>query len=96
MLGDRLRRLQAGAGDERDDAVVLTDHARGRGGAQRADGDADRRLAEDAGELGENDRVVILVTGTGLKTPQLSEASGTMVEIDADVDALLEELGVTA
>ena len=39
----------------------------------------------------------MLVTGTGLKTPQLSaEASGRIVEIEADVDALLEELGVTA
>ena len=54
-----------------------------------------RRCAR--GELGESDRVVVLVTGTGLKTPQLSsEASGRIVEIDADVDALLEELGVTA
>ena len=52
------------------------------------------REAVRRGELGERDRVVLLVTGTGLKTPQLSsEASGRIVEIDADVDALLEELG---
>jgi threonine synthase len=55
------------------------------------------REAVRRGELGESDRVVVLVTGTGLKTPQLSsEASGRIVEIDADVDALLEEVGVTA
>jgi threonine synthase len=55
------------------------------------------REAVRRGEVGERDRVVVLVTGTGLKTPQLSsEASGRIVEIDADVDALLGELGVTA
>ncbi len=54
------------------------------------------REAVRRGEVGEQDRVVVLVTGTGLKTPQLSEASGRIVEIDADVDVLLEELGVTA
>jgi threonine synthase len=55
------------------------------------------REAVRRGELGENDRVVVLVTGTGLKTPQLSsDASGRIVEIEADVDAVLEELGVTA
>ena len=50
------------------------------------------------GEIGESDRVVVLVTGTGLKTPQAveAEATGALVEIDADLDALLDELGVTA
>ena len=51
------------------------------------------RAAAAAGEIGESDRVVVLVTGTGLKTPQLIDARpGT--EIDADVDVLLEGLGV--
>jgi threonine synthase len=56
------------------------------------------RAAVEAGELGEDDRVVVLVTGTGLKTPQAVEAdaTGSVVEIDADVDLLLDELGVTA
>jgi threonine synthase len=56
------------------------------------------RAAAAAGEIGENDRVVALVTGTGLKTPQaVSEhETGTVVEIDADVDVLLDELGVAA
>ena len=56
------------------------------------------RAAVAAGEIGENDRVVALVTGTGLKTPQAvaEHETGTVVEIDADVDALLDELGVTA
>ena len=49
-------------------------------------------------EIGESDRVVALVTGTGLKTPQAVEAevTGTLVEVEADIDALLDELGVTA
>jgi threonine synthase len=56
------------------------------------------RAAAAAGEIGESDRVVVLVTGTGLKTPQAvaEHETGSVVEIDADVDALLEELGVTA
>jgi threonine synthase len=56
------------------------------------------RAAVARGELGESDRVVLLVTGTGLKTPQAVEAesTGTIVEIDPDADALLDELGVTA
>ena len=53
------------------------------------------REAARRGEVGEGDRVVVLVTGTGLKTPQLVDARGG-VEIDADVDALLEGLGVNA
>ncbi|MDQ1459726.1 MAG: hypothetical protein QOI08_1210, partial [Actinomycetota bacterium] len=32
----------------------------------------------------------------GLKTPQLAEPTGAVVEIEPDVDALLSELGVTA
>jgi threonine synthase len=56
------------------------------------------RAAVERGDLGESDRVVVLVTGTGLKTPQAveSDAAGSVLEIDADVDALLDELGVTA
>ena len=51
------------------------------------------RAAAAAGEIGEKDRVVVLVTGTGLKTPQLIEARSGR-EIEADVDQLLEGLGV--
>jgi threonine synthase len=51
------------------------------------------RAAAAAGEIGENDRVVVLVTGTGLKTPQLIETRPGQ-EIEADVDELLEGLGV--
>ncbi len=56
------------------------------------------RAAAARGEIGPRDRVVVLVTGTGLKTPQAvePEASGTLLEIEADLDALLDELGVTA
>ena len=56
------------------------------------------RAAAAAGVIGEDDRVVALVTGTGLKTPQAvaEHETGSVVEIDADVDALLDELGVTA
>ncbi len=52
------------------------------------------REAVRRGDIGESDRAVLLVTGTGLKTPQLADASGEVVEIDADIDALLEDLGV--
>ena len=54
------------------------------------------RSAVCRGELGEADRVVALVTGTGLKTPRAvaEEVSGRLVEIDADLGALLDELGV--
>ena len=53
------------------------------------------RAAAATGEIGEGDRVVALVTGAGLKTPQLVDP-GTPTEIDADIDALLERLGVRA
>ena len=52
------------------------------------------REAIRRGVVGERDRVVLLVTGTGLKTPQIATASGAVVEIEPDVDVLLEELGV--
>ena len=42
-----------------------------------------------------DDRVVVLVTGTGLKTPQVVETRAG-IEIEADVDELLEHIGVTA
>ena len=51
------------------------------------------RAAAAAGEIGEQDRVVLLVTGTGLKTPQLVETRPGRA-IEADVDELLEGLGV--
>jgi threonine synthase len=53
------------------------------------------REAVRRGDVGDRDRVVVLVTGTGLKTPQLVETRGG-TEIPADVDALLEGLGVRA
>jgi threonine synthase len=53
------------------------------------------RAAAARGEIGEDDRVVVLVTGSGLKTPQVVDApAGT--EIEADVDQLLAGLGVGA
>jgi threonine synthase len=56
------------------------------------------RAAVARGEIGGSDRVVVLVTGTGLKTPAAveAEATGALIEIEADLDALLDELGVTA
>jgi threonine synthase len=53
------------------------------------------RAAAAAGQLGPNDRVVVLVTGTGLKTPGAVEVPAS-AEIGADVDEVLEELGVAA
>ena len=46
------------------------------------------------GELGAEDRVVLVVTGDGLKTPGPVEALLEPVRIDADADAVLERLGV--
>jgi threonine synthase len=52
------------------------------------------REAVRRGGVDESDRVVVLVTGTGLKTPQLAEHRGQVIEIEADVDELLAGLGV--
>src|SRR5581483_9900815 len=51
------------------------------------------RAAAASGALGPDDRVVVLVTGTGLKTPGAVETRQP-VEIAADVDELLDRLGV--
>ena len=51
------------------------------------------RAAAESGALGPDDRVVVLVTGTGLKTPQLVDVAAG-VPIAADVDELLSDLGV--
>jgi threonine synthase len=50
------------------------------------------RAAAAAGEIGEGDRVVALITGSGLKTPQAVEVREGK-HIDADVDELLDGLG---
>lgn len=52
------------------------------------------REAVRRGQVGERDRVVLLVTGDGLKTPDPIEERLKPAEIDADADALLESLGV--
>lgn len=52
------------------------------------------REAVRRGQVGESDRVVLLVTGDGLKTPDPIEERLKPAEIDADADALLESLGV--
>jgi threonine synthase len=48
------------------------------------------------GELGADDRVVLLVTGDGLKTPGLVEHLVQPITIDADADAVLDRLAVNA
>ena len=53
------------------------------------------RDAVASGRVGSSDRVVLVVTGTGLKTPAAVDVSGA-VEIAPDVESLLEELGVAA
>ena len=52
------------------------------------------REAVRLGQVGEADRVVLLVTGDGLKTPDPIAERLHPVEIDADADALLDSLGV--
>jgi threonine synthase len=52
------------------------------------------RRAVDEGELGADDRVVLVVTGDGLKTPGPVEARLEPIGIDDEADAVLERLGV--
>ena len=52
------------------------------------------RAAVQNGELGENDRVVLLVTGDGLKTPGLVSDRLDLVSVEPDADLILEKLGV--
>ena len=52
------------------------------------------REAVARGELGANDRVVLVVTGDGLKTPGPVSGLFEPVGIEADADAVLERLGV--
>jgi threonine synthase len=46
------------------------------------------------GELGESDRVVLLVTGDGLKTPGLVADRLEPTFVAPDADLILESLGV--
>jgi len=50
------------------------------------------RRAVEAGELGETDRVVLLVTGDGLKTPEHVASRLKPVEIEPNADRVLERL----
>jgi threonine synthase len=52
------------------------------------------REAVERGELGSDDRVVLVVTGDGLKTPRPVATLFEPVGIEADADAVLERLGV--
>jgi threonine synthase len=52
------------------------------------------RSAVDRGELGESDRVVLLVTGDGLKTPGLVADRYDPIRVQPDADQILETLGV--
>jgi threonine synthase len=52
------------------------------------------REAVRRGELGEEDRVVLLVTGDGLKTPALVADRLEPVFVEPDADRILERLGV--
>jgi threonine synthase len=52
------------------------------------------RQALEAGNVGAEDTVVLLVTGDGLKTPGPVNDRLASIEVDASADALLEQLGV--
>jgi threonine synthase len=52
------------------------------------------REAVRCGELGESDRVVLLVTGDGLKTPGVVADDVDLVTVEPDADLILERLGV--
>jgi len=50
------------------------------------------RAAIDEGQIGRDDRVVLLVTGDGLKTPQAVSHTFAPVQIEADADAFLDDV----
>ncbi len=50
------------------------------------------RRAVEAGEVGESDRVVLLVTGDGLKTPEHVASRLKPIEIEPNADRVLERL----
>jgi threonine synthase len=52
------------------------------------------RAAVTSGELGEHDRVVLLVTGDGLKTPGVVADRFDIIRVQPDADQILETLGV--
>jgi threonine synthase len=52
------------------------------------------RTAVQNGDLGESDRVVLLVTGDGLKTPGLVADQFDPIRVQPDADQILEALGV--
>ena len=52
------------------------------------------RAAVERGELGAEDRVVLLVTGDGLKTPGLVADRYDPIRVQPDADQILETLGV--
>ena len=54
------------------------------------------REAVRLGRVGPDDEIVLLVTGDGLKTPEPVAELLQPVEIEADADALLEQLGAAA
>jgi threonine synthase len=54
------------------------------------------REAVARGGVGAGDRVVLLVTGDGLKTPGPVEDRFRPVEIEADADLLLDRLAAVA
>ena len=54
------------------------------------------RAAVANGSVGEDESVVLLVTGDGLKTPRPVADRLSPIEIEADADALLERLEVSA
>jgi len=51
------------------------------------------RAAVRGGEIGEDDRVVLLVTGDGLKTPGLVADRLDPIFVEPDADRILETLG---
>jgi threonine synthase len=53
------------------------------------------REAVRRGEVGPNDRVVLIVTGDGLKTPALVADRFEPTTVEPDVDLILETLGVS-
>jgi threonine synthase len=54
------------------------------------------RTAVAVGTVHESDRVVLLVTGDGLKTPDPVSGRLAPIEVEPDAEALLDLVGVAA
>ena len=92
-VSDRERARDRARADGRDAPALREGPRDGRASFRPAEEPG--RRSRDEAEVGESDRVVLLVTGDGLKTPDPVAERLRPVEIEADADAVLDRLGAT-